>query len=187
MSTLTKKELHSLPGVSDQIDAATTNYVLQQTMLRIRSPKESLDFYTRILGMTLIARLDFNDMKFSLYFLAYVKPEDVPEDPVERARWMFGLPGVLELTHNHGTETDPEFEGYHDGNAEPKGFGHIGISVPSVEDACKRFEELGVSFVKKPNQGKMQNLAFIKDPDGYWIEVLQTSGVEALVHWPGNA
>jgi hypothetical protein len=48
----------------------------------------------------LLAKLDFADMKFSLYFLGYASPEDVPDDPVDRARWMFGQRGTLELTHN---------------------------------------------------------------------------------------
>ena len=44
--------------------------------------------------------------------------------------------------------------------------------VPDVEKACERFESLGVNFAKKPNDGKMKGLAFIKDPDNYWIEIL---------------
>jgi lactoylglutathione lyase len=69
-------------------------------MLRIRDPKASLEFYTRALGMTLLERLDFKDMAFSLYFLAYVDPSKIPEDRKERVQWMFAQPGCLELTHN---------------------------------------------------------------------------------------
>lgn len=178
-----RSELHSLPGVSKTVDTATNGYVMQQTMLRVKDPEKSLDFYTRILGMSLLCKLDFPDMKFSLYFMGYCSPEDVPEDPVERARWMFGLPGCIELTHNYGTESDPEFKGYHNGNSEPQGFGHIGINVPSVAEACERFEKLGVEFVKKPDAGKMKNLAFIKDPDSYWIEVLEQGNAQTFVDW----
>lgn len=160
---------------------------MQQTMLRVKDPQPSLDFYTRVLGLTLLCRLDYKDMEFSLYFLGYADASEVPEDPVERARWMFGLPGVIELTHNWGTESDPDFKGYHNGNADPRGFGHIGLSVPSVADACARFEKLGVEFVKRPDDGKMKNLAFVKDPDGYWIEILEPGNAAALVNWPANA
>ena len=57
-------------GLSKSIDLDTENYVFNQTMLRIKDPKISLDFYTRIMGMTLYRKLDFPEMKFTLYFLA---------------------------------------------------------------------------------------------------------------------
>lgn len=49
--------------------------------------------------------------------------------------------------------------------------------VPDVDKACERFESLGVKFVKKPSDGKMRNLAFIQDPDGYWIEILNAGKI----------
>ena len=76
-----------------------------------------------------------------------------------------------------GTEKDENFS-YHNGNSEPQGFGHIGFSVPDVYRASERFDKLGVKFVKKPDEGKMKGLAFIQDPDGYWIEILQANMLE---------
>ena len=61
---------------------------------------------------------------------------------------------------------------YHFGNSEPRGFGHIGIAVANVEEACARFERLGVPFKERLTDGKMKNIALILDPDGYWIEVV---------------
>ena len=75
--------------------------------------------------------------------------------------------GILELTHNHGTEDDPNFGGYASGNTDPgRGFGHIAISVPDIEKACARMESLGVPFKKRLTDGKMKNIAFALDPDG---------------------
>lgn len=163
-------------------DPATAGFTLNQTMLRIRDPKASLRFYEEVLGFTLLDRLDFEEMKFSLYFMALLNDgEAVPEDPAERTRLTFSRETTLELTHNWGTESDPEFAGYHNGNADPRGFGHIGISVPDVRAACERFEKLGVEFVKRPDDGKMKGIAFIKDPDGYWIEILSPNGMVGLL------
>ena len=156
-----------------ELCAEPADFVFNQTMLRIRDPQASLDFYTRVLGMTLIQHLDFPEAAFSLYFLGYLRPGDepVPTDRVVRTAYAFRRQGVLELTHNHGTETNPAFA-YHNGNSEPRGFGHIGLAVPDVEAACQRFEALNVPFVKRPDEGRMKGLAFIRDPDGYWIEIL---------------
>jgi len=160
----------------------TDGFVMNQTMLRVRDPKVSVDFYSNVLGMTLLDRYDFEAMQFSLYFMGYLAAgETIPTDAGERAQWVFGRPALIELTHNWGTESDADFAGYHDGNAQPQGFGHIGVSVPDVYAACERFEQLGIEFVKRPDDGKMKGLAFIKDPDGYWIEILSPQGLRAIV------
>ena len=77
----------------------------------------------------------------------------------------------MELTHNWGTESEPNFT-YHNGNAQPQGFGHICFSVPDLDKAVAWFDTNKVEFVKRPDQGKMKDVAFIKDPDGYWIEIV---------------
>ncbi|MBA4285233.1 MAG: lactoylglutathione lyase [Xanthomonadaceae bacterium] len=160
----------------------TRDFSMTQTMLRIRDPEASLPFYERVLGMRLLDRFDFPAMKFSLYFVGYLAEGDAPPaDPVARAAWTFRQRGAVELTHNWGTESDPAFAGYHAGNSDPRGFGHIGITVPDVHAACRWFEECGVDFVKRPDDGSMKGLAFIRDPDGYWIEVLSAEVSARLV------
>lgn len=164
----------SAPGACAQPDASTREFVFNQTMLRIKDPQRSLDFYTRVLGMSLIRKLDFPKAEFSLYFLGLLTPAEqkaMPADDHARSEWMFRQRALLELTHNWGTENDPD-QTYHHGNSEPRGFGHIGLSVPDVYAACERFESLGVDFVKRPDDGRMKGLAFIRDPDGYWVEIL---------------
>ncbi len=157
----------------------TSGFVLNQTMLRIKNPDQSITFYRDVMGMTLFDCYEFAELKFSLYFMGYsaFRP---PLDAAERIRWVFEQPALLELTHNWGTEDDPDFA-YHNGNAEPRGFGHIGISVPDVQAACRRFETLGVEFVKHPDDGAMKGLAFVKDPDGYWIEILSGVNLRDLI------
>lgn len=177
------RHFESAVGLCENRDPATEGFVFNQTMLRIKSPEVTLDFYTRIMGMTLVKKLDFEQMEFSLYFLAAIDTHELVDwshDPRERLVQTFGRPAMLELTHNWGTEDDPDFS-YHNGNDEPKGFGHIGFAVPDLEAACARFEALGVSFVKRPQDGKMKNIAFIRDPDGYWIELFTPGDLPAVL------
>lgn len=145
-------------------------------MLRVKDPQASLKFYTEVLGMDLVAstsppspystlsppsRTENAFESFTLYFLAF--DHGSATTPENR----FGREGILELTHNHGTESDPAFAGYASGNADPgRGFGHIAITVDDVEAACARFEQLGVRFQKRLTDGKMKHIAFILDPDG---------------------
>ena len=165
-------ELNTFPGVTAEPEAATQGFVFNHTMLRVKDITASLDFYTRVLGFRLVDKRDFPEAGFSLYFLALVDNAQIPEDDAARHQWMKSIPGVLELTHNHGTEKDADFS-YHNGNTDPRGFGHICVSVPDVVAACARFEQLNVPFQKRLQDGRMNHLAFVKDPDGYWVEIIQ--------------
>ncbi len=165
-------------GLCEEKDPATNGFVFNQTMLRIADPVRSLDFYTRVMGMTLLRKLDFPEMKFSLYFLTHGEDfSDISADERERTAQTFGRPAMLELTHNWGDTADTVE--YHNGNSDPRGFGHIGFHVPDLEGACQRFEDLGVAFQKRLSDGKMNNIAFIKDPDGYWIEIFDANRVQS--------
>ena len=168
------------PGVCAQPPAASDGFVLNHSMLRVKDPAVSLDFYTRLFGMRVLRKLDFPEMKFSLYFLHRAAPgESAPEDVGERTAWTFSQRGILELTHNWGTEADQAFR-YHDGNAQPQGFGHICFSVPDLDAAIRWFDENGIVYVKRPEQGRMRDVAFIKDPDGYWIEIVEPARLKNL-------
>ena len=160
-------------------DPATSGFVFNHTMLRVKDPKASLDFYTRVLGFSVIAERHFAEARFSLYFLILDAEEAarMPSEPAERRAWQATLKGVLELTHNHGTEDEPGSV-YHDGNSEPRGFGHLCVSTPDARAACARFDALGVTYQKRLGEGGMKGIAFIKDPDGYWIEIIQPTAFD---------
>jgi len=149
---------------------------LQQVMLRIKDPKVSLPFYTDLLGFRHVDTIKFDD--FTLYFLesGHIAAADaeVPAPGTDEAHtrlWNVNHT-VLELTHNHGTEDKADFA-YNNGNVEPhRGFGHIAVSTDDVYASSDELERRGASFQKKPSEGRMKGLAFVKDPDGYWVEVI---------------
>ncbi|EOD20918.1 hypothetical protein EMIHUDRAFT_418368 [Emiliania huxleyi CCMP1516] len=154
---------------------------MQQTMLRVKDPAASLAFYCDVLGFNLVTHREFEQWGFNVYFVAPVDPASIPSDPEERFAFCMRTPGCIELTWNYGSEgeTGPVYNvgngdatGTKDGEAVRGGFGHLGITVPDVYDACARFAELGCEFTKTPNSGGIKGLAFFKDPDGYLIEVL---------------
>ncbi len=159
------------PTVSEQKPVQTEQFRFNHSMLRVKDPQVSMDFYTGVLGMSLLRTQHHDEHEFSLYFLGFIDPTQLPSDPDERKLSVAKLSGVLELTHNHGTEDDPKFS-YHSGNEEPKGFGHICVSVPDLDEAIAWFDQNEVAYQKRPEEGNMRDIAFIKDPDGYWIEII---------------
>ena len=170
----------SHPGVSPEPPVNTDGFSLNHSMLRVKDPKIALDFYTRVLGMRVLRKLDFTDIKFSLYFLQMgSSARSAPTDASERNAWTFAQTGILELTHNWSTEDDVDFK-HHNGNAQPQGFGHICFSVPDLDAAVAWFDQNQVAFVKRPDQGKMKDVAFIQDPDGYWIEIVEPARLTKL-------
>ncbi len=126
---------------------------LLHTMIRVRDLDRSIDFYTRLLGMQVLRRKDYPGGKFTLAFVGY-------GDEADNA--------VVELTYNWDQK-----EPYELGT----GFGHLAIGVPDIYAACERLEQEGVSIPRPPGPMKHGSsvIAFIEDPDGYKIELIERS------------
>jgi lactoylglutathione lyase len=123
--------------------------------------------------MKMIRKIEQPEAKFDLYFMGYDSPK-----AVSHANHFSDREGLIELTHNYGTENDPNYK-VATGNAEPfKGFGHTCISVDNLQAACQRIEDAGYKFQKKLTDGRMKNIAFVLDPDGYWVEVIGQNPVD---------
>lgn len=122
------------------------------TMLRVVDLDASLAFYTEVLGMQLLRRRDYPEGRFTLAFVGY-GPES------EGA--------VIELTHNWDTAS------YELGNA----YGHIALAVPDAAAACAAIRERGGKVVREAGPMKHGStvIAFVEDPDGYKIELIQTA------------
>lgn len=144
-----------------------TTYLMNHTMIRVKDAEKSLKFYQEVLGMSLMREGGNPSAGFTLYFLGYPGKQGLPSDGTTANR-----EGLLELTWNHGTEKDETFA-YHNGNDQPQGFGHICVSVDNLDKACERFESLNVNWKKRLTDGRMKNVAFVLDPDGYWVEIVQ--------------
>ena len=97
------------------------------TMIRVKDIEKSLKYYQETLGMTLVRTAEMPNAGFNLYFLGYPGEKGVPADGSTRH-----MEGLLELTWNYGTEKDESFS-YHNGNAEPQGFGHLCEFYPAQE------------------------------------------------------
>ncbi len=124
------------------------------TMLRVGNLQRSIDFYTHVLGMKLLRTTERPEQKYSLAFVGYGKNPDHAE---------------IELTYNHGVDT------YELGTA----FGHLALGVPDVHAACDTIRtqaaQYGGQITREPGPVKGGNtvIAFVTDPDGYKIELIE--------------
>ncbi len=125
------------------------------TMLRVGDLERSLRFYTEVLGMNLLRRKDYPSGRFTLAFVGYGEESNST---------------VLELTHNWDQDR------YEPGD----GYGHIALGVEDIQSTCSGIAERGGRVVREP--GPMQHgstvIAFVEDPDGYKVELIQLTGRE---------
>ena len=128
---------------------------LLHTMLRVGNLEESLKFYCEVLGMKLLRRKDYPTGEFTLAFVGYGEESDH---------------SVLELTHNWGVEK------YDLGNA----YGHIALGVHDIYATCETIGQLGGKVVREPGPMKHGStvIAFVEDPDGYKVELIQFKTLE---------
>lgn len=122
------------------------------TMIRVGDLERSLRFYTEVLGMKLLRKKDYESGRFTLAFVGYGPEESHP---------------AIELTHNWDTKE------YDLGN----GFGHIALGVEDIYAACDRIREAGGKITREPGPMKHGTtvIAFVEDPDGYKIELIETA------------
>ena len=120
------------------------------TMLRVGDLQRSIDFYTKGFGMKELRRNDVPDGKYTLAFVGYGSEEGST---------------VIELTYNYGVKE------YDLGTA----FGHLAIGVPDVAATTEKLRAFGAKVTREPGQVKFGTtiIAFVKDPDGYMIELVQ--------------
>ena len=129
---------------------------LLHTMLRVGDLQRSIDFYTRVLGMQLLRTSENPEYKYSLAFVGY------EGNPAQ---------AEIELTYNWGTDK------YELGTA----YGHIALGVPDAYAACEKIRAAGGNVTREPGpvKGGTTMIAFVTDPDGYKIELIQRASEAA--------
>jgi lactoylglutathione lyase len=122
-------------------------------MLRVGDMQRSIDFYTRVMGMRLLRTTENPENKYSLAFVGYASNPEQAE---------------LELTHNHGVSS------YEPGTA----YGHIALGVSDIYAACDKIRAAGGAITREPGpvKGGTTVIAFVTDPDGYKIELIERDG-----------
>lgn len=123
---------------------------LLHTMLRVGDLQRSIDFYTRVLGMRVLRQSENAEYEYTLAFVGYTEESEG---------------AVIELTYNWGTEK------YDLGNA----YGHIALGVDDVAATCERIRNAGGNVTREagPVKGGSTIIAFVEDPDGYKIELIE--------------
>ena len=127
---------------------------LLHTMLRVGDLQQSIDFYTKVLGMSLLRTTERPEQGYSLAFVAYGGGNKEGE-------------AEIELTYNHGVTN------YDLGTA----YGHIALGVDSVAETCNRIRAAGGKITREPGpvKGGKTIIAFVEDPNGYKIELIETA------------
>ena len=125
---------------------------LLHTMIRVRDLDKSVDFYTRLLGMKELRRREVPDGKYTLVFVGYEGEETGA--------------AVVELTYNWDQATPYELG---------TGFGHLAVGLPDIYKACTDLRAAGAKITREPGPVKFgtTEIAFVEDPDGYKIELIQ--------------
>ncbi|MDE1515671.1 MULTISPECIES: lactoylglutathione lyase [Vibrio] len=122
------------------------------TMIRVTDLDQSIDFYTQLLGMSVLERIENAQYRYTLVFVGFKDQADST---------------TIELTYNWDTDH------YDLGNA----FGHLALGCEDIYAACDKIRQLGGNIAREPGpvKGGQTHIAFVKDPDGYAIELIQTS------------
>ncbi|MBH89453.1 MAG: lactoylglutathione lyase [Magnetovibrio sp.] len=133
------------------MESEPSHFRFLHTMIRVLDLEKSIDFYTRHLGMKILRRTEYPSGKFTLAFVGFGSEK---------------TDTVIELTHNWDQK-----EPYEIGS----GFGHLAISVPNIYNACDKMRQEGVIISREPGPMKHGKtvIAFIEDPDGYKIELIE--------------